>query len=499
MSSLTLPAGTQLEAGTLQFLSDTRLLWIDGSWTAPLSGKTFPTINPANGQTLTNISLAEAPDVDQAVQAARRAFETTWKRVLPAKRSMLLWKLADLIEANEQVLAELETLDNGKPLEQARADVKDAVKHFRYYAGWPTKIEGSTIPVSAPNKLVYTKREPLGVVGLITPWNFPLAMAAWKLAPALACGNTVVLKPAEQTPLTTLLLGVLAQQAGFPDGVVNIVTGPGQPTGEAISAHADIDKIGFTGSTRVGKQIMEAAARSNLKKVSLELGGKSPNVIFADANLEDALASLTWSSFYNTGQECTLGSRVYVETPVYDQVITALRKSAAGLRIGNGLSNPDLGPLISEVQMQRVLGYIDAGKSQGAKVIIGGERMTGELASGYFMPPTIFTHDDDALRIVQEEIFGPVVVLAPFDGYESAISRANNSIYGLAAAVWTQDIKKAHRFAEDVKAGVVWLNGYDLFDAAAPFGGYKQSGIGREMGKSAIELYTQEKAVWVSL
>lgn len=499
MRSISLPSGTQLEAGTLQFLSGTKMLWIDGGWAEPRSGKTFPTLNPANGQTLTEISLAEADDVGQAVQAARNAFEATWRRLLPAKRSALLWKLADLIEANEQVLAELETLDNGKPLSQARADVKGAVKHFRYYAGWPTKIEGSTIPVSAPNKLVYTRREPLGVVGLITPWNFPLAMAAWKLAPALACGNTVVLKPAEQTPLTTLMLGMLTKQAGFPDGVVNIVTGPGQPTGEAMALHPDIDKIGFTGSTRVGKRIMEAAAQSNLKKVSLELGGKSPNVLFADADLDTALASLTWSSFYNTGQECTLGSRVYVEAPIYEKVIAALRQNASGLRIGHGLSNPDLGPLISELQMQRVLGYIDAGKSQGARVICGGERVQGDLASGYFLPPTIFTHTDDALRIVQEEIFGPVVVISPFEGYAEAIRRANDSIYGLAAAVWTQDIKKAHRFADDVKAGVVWLNGYDLFDAAAPFGGYKQSGIGREMGKSAIELYTQEKAVWVSL
>lgn len=499
MLSFSLPPGIKLETGTLEFLAGTKMLWIDGGWTAPRFGKTFPTINPANGQTLTEISLAEADDVGQAVQAARKAYETSWRRTLPSRRSALLWKLADLIEAHEQVLAELETLDNGKPLAQARADVKGAVKHFRYYAGWPTKIEGSTIPVSAPNKLVYTRREPLGVVGLITPWNFPLAMAAWKLAPALACGNTVVLKPAEQTPLTTLMLGMLTRQAGFPDGVVNIVTGPGQPTGEAMTLHPDIDKIGFTGSTRVGKRIMEAAAQSNLKKVSLELGGKSPNVLFADADLDAALASLTWSSFYNTGQECTLGSRVYVEAPIYEKVVEALRESGRGLRIGHGLSNPDLGPLISELQMQRVLGYIDAGREQGARIISGGERIQGDLSSGYFLPPTIFAHEDDALSIVQEEIFGPVVAISPFEGYAEAIRRANHSIYGLAAAVWTQDIKKAHRFAEDVKAGVVWLNGYDLFDAAAPFGGYKQSGIGREMGKSAIELYTQEKAVWVSL
>ena len=500
MQSITLPEGFQLQKDTQKFLAQPTKLFINGKWVNASNGHTFPTTNPATSEVLAEVAFAEKADVDAAVQAARTAFDKVWtKEITPAKRGELMWKLADLLAENAQVLAELETLDNGKPLEQALADVEDSIQHFRYYAGWTTKIEGSTIPVSTPNQLVYTKREPLGVVGLITPWNFPLSMAAWKLAPALACGNTIVLKPAEQTPLTTLKLGELIQKVGFPDGVINIVTGLGLPTGEAMSMHPDIDKIGFTGSTGVGKKIMEAAAKSNLKKVSLELGGKSPNVIFADADLDIALDSLTWSSFYNCGQECTLGSRIYVEAPIFEKVCDQLKNSALQLKIGNGLTKVDLGPMISEKQLQTVLAYVEAGKQQGAEILTGGERLNGDLSDGYFLSPTIFVHNNDDLKIVQEEIFGPVVVIAPFNDYEEVIQRANNSPYGLAAAVWTNDIKKAHRFANDMKAGVVWINGYDLFDPAAPFGGYKQSGIGREMGKSAIDLYTQEKAVWVSL
>jgi len=387
---------------------------------------------------------------------------------------------------------------NRKPLAKAEYDVVGAINHFKYYSGWATKIEGATIPVSS-DKLVYTKREPLGVVGLIVPWNFPLMMCAWKLAPALACGNCCVLKPAEQTPLTALYLGKLIQEAGFPEGVVNIVTGPGLPTGEAITSHMDIDKVSFTGSTAVGRRIMEAAAKSNLKKVSLELGGKSPNVIFDDADMAAVLGGVHWSSFYNTGQECTLGSRLFVQRSSFDEVINGLKANAEKLTIGNGLTSPDLGPMVSEKQMQSVLEYIKAGKSEGADLLSGGVRCSGGLSNGYFLPPTIFTHENDQFKIVKEEIFGPVVVVSPFDEFDEIVTRANDTKYGLAAAVWTKDISKAHRFANATKAGTVWINGYDMFDPAVPFGGFKESGMGKEMGKSAINLYTQEKTIWVAL
>ncbi|MBX2876592.1 MAG: aldehyde dehydrogenase family protein [Saprospiraceae bacterium] len=494
-----LPTGIQLQEKTLAFLAKTQHLFMGGEWTAPAEGQYFPTLNPANAEVLAEIPLATSPDIDQAVAAARHAFQNHWHpKIKPAKRSQLIHKLADLMQRDLPILMELETLDNGKPLNKAKYDVLGAINHFRYYAGWATKIEGTTIPVDG-HKLVYTLREPLGVVGLIIPWNFPLMMAAWKLAPALACGNCCVLKPAEQTPLSALYLCNLIQEAGFPAGVVNVVTGPGVPTGEAISQHMDIDKVSFTGSTVVGRKIMTAAASSNLKKVSLELGGKSPNVIFADADLKAVSQSALWSSFYNTGQECTLGSRLYVERPVYEEFITKLKEQAEQLSIGNGLTNPDLGPVVSQKQLDRVLNYIQVGQNEGAELITGGERCTGALSDGYFLHPTIFGHTNDDLQVVQEEIFGPVVVVSPFDKPEEAISRANHTRYGLAAAVWTQDISKAHRFAQATQAGTVWINGYDLFDPAVPFGGHKESGIGAEMGRSAIDLYTQEKSVWVNL
>lgn len=494
-----IPVGVQLQEKTLAFLAKPQQLFIGGVWTSPSDGQYFQSLNPANGEVIADIPLATQADVDQAVAAARHAFEKHWySKVKPAMRSQLIHKLADLMQRDIQILMELETLDNGKPLDKAKYDVLGAINHFRYYAGWATKIEGTTIPVDN-TKLVYTLREPLGVVGLIVPWNFPLMMAAWKLAPALASGNCCVLKPAEQTPLTALYLCGLIQEAGFPEGVVNIVTGPGLPTGEAITRHMDIDKVSFTGSTAVGRKIMTAAASSNLKKVSLELGGKSPNVIFADADLKAASQSALWSSFYNTGQECTLGSRLYVERPIYDEFVTKLQEQAEQLSLGNGLSNPDLGPVVSQKQLDRVLHYIQIGKQEGAELITGGDRCGGALANGYFLNPTIFAHSNDDLQIVQEEIFGPVVVISPFERPEEAINRANHTRYGLAAAVWTQDISKAHRFAQAIQAGTVWINGYDLFDPAVPFGGHKESGIGAEMGKSAIDLYTQEKSVWVNL
>ncbi len=482
---------------TLEFIGSPRKMLIDNEWVASSSKETINTINPANSTVLTSVPSANETDVDTAVRAARNAFNNYWKNdVSPAQRANLLFKLADLMERDTKVLVQLETLDNGKPLEKAAFDIEGASNHLKYYAGWATKIEGSTVPVDS-GKLVYTQKEPLGVVGLIVPWNFPLMIAMWKLAPALACGNCCILKPAEQTPLTALYLGKLIIEAGFPAGVVNIVTGGGIPTGQAMTQHMGIDKISFTGSTEVGRSILEGAARSNLKKVSLELGGKSPNVIFDDANLEEALNSLPWSSFYNSGQECTLGSRVYVQESIFDKTLEFLKKKAAAMTIGNGLDNPDLGPMISEEQLETVINYIQVGKQEGATLVYGGARCNGSLSSGYFLEPTIFTTQNENITIVREEIFGPVVVISKFDDFDEAVRKANATEYGLAAAVWTSDLSKAHRFAQAVDAGTVWVNGYDLFDASVPFGGFKQSGNGKEMGKSGIDLYTREKSVWI--
>jgi aldehyde dehydrogenase (NAD+)/phenylacetaldehyde dehydrogenase len=482
---------------TSEFLKQDQQLFIDGEWVSASDNSMFESVNPATGEILINLTFAKEVDVNQAVESAQKAFEEGWGT--PQEIGELMWKLADLMERDKQVLIELETLDNGKSLNGSDYDVTGAINHFRYYAGWATKIEGASIPVNSVDKLVYTRREALGVVGLIVPWNFPLMITAWKLAPALACGNCCILKPAEQTSLTALYLGKLIQEAGFPAGVVNILTGYGNPTGEAICRHNGVEKVSFTGSTAVGRKIMVAAAESNLKKVSLELGGKSPNVIFDDADLDKVIEGIHWSSFYNSGQECTLGSRVYVQDAVYEKVINKLTENARNLTIGNGLKNPDLGPMISKQQLDRVTGFIEKGQTDGAEAILKGERLEGELANGYFLSPTIFAHQNDELSIVQKEIFGPVVVVSSFKDFDEAIHRANNSIYGLAAAVWTNDINKAHKFAHQAKAGTIWINGYDLFSPAVPFGGYKQSGIGREMGKSAIDLFTQEKAVWVNL
>ncbi len=488
-----------LAAETLEFIGSPRKMLINNEWVASSSAETLDTLNPANGTVLTSVPSADETDVDLAVRAARSAFNNHWKNeISPAQRADLLFKLADLMERDTQIFVQLETLDNGKPLDKAAYDVLGAISHVKYYAGWATKIEGSTVPVGS-DKLVYTQKEPLGVVGLIVPWNFPLMIALWKLAPALAGGNCCILKPAEQTPLTALYLGKLIVEAGFPAGVVNIITGGGIPTGQAMTRHRGIDKVSFTGSTEVGRNVLEESARSNLKRVSLELGGKSPNVIFDDANLEAALDSLPWSSFYNSGQECTLGSRVYVQESIYESVVASLKERAAKMTIGDGFDNPDLGPMISEEQLETVVNYIRVGQQEGATLVYGGARCNGALASGYFLEPTIFTTQDEDLTIVREEIFGPVVVISKFKDFEEAIRKANATEYGLAAAVWTSNLSQAHRFANAVEAGTVWINGYDLFDASVPFGGFKQSGNGKEMGKSAIDLYTREKSVWIVL
>ncbi len=501
MLSPVLPDVT-LKPETVKFLeAGAKKLFIGGEWVEAADGATFQTINPATGQVLATVAAAGAEDVNRSVETARKAFESdSWRNMSGSERGNLLWKIADLIERNTDELAELETLDNGKPLRvSSRVDVPQAVRHFRYYAGWASKIEGSTIPVSFPNQLVYTIREPMGVVGLIIPWNFPLLMSAWKLAPALACGNACILKPAEQTPLSALRLGEILQEAGVPAGIVNILTGFGVPAGAALTAHSGVDKIAFTGSTEVGRKVLGAAATSNLKRVSLELGGKSPNVIFADADLSKTIKGATWAVFSNAGQECIAGSRLFVERSVYDQVLEGLAAESKKIRVGNGFSNANLGPVVSQEQLDRVLGYVQSGKEAGAQVVAGGERLGGDLKNGYFLPPTVFAHQDDSLQMVQEEIFGPVVAVTAFDDWDELVGRANSTPYGLAAGVWTRDISKAHRFAAAVRAGTVWINQYGLIDAAAPFGGYKESGFGREMGKDALELYTQVKSIWVNL
>jgi phenylacetaldehyde dehydrogenase len=485
------------------FVSRTHKMLINGKWVEAASGKTFPTYNPATGEVLARVAEGDREDIDRAVKAARAAFETgRWSKLTPSERGRLIWKLADLLEENLEEFAELETLDNGKPLTVARAaDVPLAVDLFRYMAGWATKIEGHTIPISVPytpgaKYLAYTVREPVGVVGQIIPWNFPLLMAAWKLGPALATGCTVVLKPAEQTPLTCLRLGELIQEAGIPDGVVNIIPGYGETAGAALAAHPDVDKIAFTGSTEVGKLILQAAA-GNLKKVSLELGGKSPNVVLGDADVETAAAGAASAIFFNHGQCCCAGSRLYVDKKIFDEVVDNVSQRAAKIRVGSGLEpTTDMGPLVSEEQLNRVCGYLESGRSEGAKAVVGGERLGDK---GYFVKPTVLVNTNEKMKVVQEEIFGPVVTAIPFDDADELVTQANDSVYGLAAGIWTRDIQKAHRLASQLRAGTVWINCYNIFDAALPFGGYKQSGWGREMGREVLEMYTEVKAVCSAL
>ncbi|HEX8682846.1 MAG TPA: aldehyde dehydrogenase family protein [Ardenticatenaceae bacterium] len=489
-----------LHENTLAFLHQERhKLLIGGVWLDAQSGETFEVYDPATGDLLGHAAAAGEEDVAAAVAAARAAFQpgSEWRKMTPQRRGELLWKVADLIEANARELAELDTLDNGKPYRNSLyGDIPETIAHFRYFAGWTTKIEGSVLPVSKPNVLNYTKRDPLGVCALIIPWNFPLLMCAWKLAPALACGNTAILKPAEQTPLSALRLGELMMEAGIPAGVVNILTGFGVPAGAALVEHPDVDKVSFTGSTEVGKQIMRSAADS-LKKVTLELGGKSPNVVFADADMSKAVKGSMWAVFGNTGQTCTAGSRLFVERPAYEQFVDQLTDAAGTIKVGHGWEKNHIGPVVSREQMERVLGYIEEGRGAGIEVRRGGTRIGDR---GYFVEPTIVAHEaaGDESRLVREEIFGPVVAVTPFDDLEEVVSRANNTDYGLAAGVWTTNLSKAHRLADALQAGTVWVNAYNLFDAASPFGGYKSSGMGREMGKEAIDAYTQVKSIWIS-
>jgi acyl-CoA reductase-like NAD-dependent aldehyde dehydrogenase len=489
-------ATAQLQAGRMA----PDRLFIGGEWVDAQDGATFPTYNPATGEVLAEVAEARADDVNAAVRAARAAFEDgAWRRLDAADRGTLLWRMADALEARGEQLLTLEVLDNGKPLREAKFDLRESIDAFRYYAGWTTKLQGDTIPVRG-NVLNYTLREPVGVVGAIIPWNFPLEMAAWKVAPALACGNAVVLKPAEQTPLTALELAAIAEEVGLPPGILNVLPGYGETAGAALVSHPDVDKVAFTGSTAVGRTIVREAAES-LKQVSLELGGKSPNIVLADADLEAAARGAFNAIFYNAGQTCTAGSRLLVHASIKDELTARLVDRAARTVPADPLDpGRRIGPLISEEHMRRVLGYIERGRAEGAELLVGGGRAPyrGE-ERGYWVAPTIFDRVSPDATIAREEIFGPVLAILTFEDEEEAVALANRSVYGLAAAVWTRDVKKAHRIARELDAGTVWINTYHPLDAASPFGGTKQSGHGRELGSYALDLYTRIKSVWVDL
>jgi aldehyde dehydrogenase (NAD+) len=474
----------------------TKLL-IDGQWRNSASGKTFATINPATEEEIAQVAEGDAADIDLAVKAARRAFDSgPWRKTDARDRGRLMYKLADLIENHIDELAELETLDNGKPIRESRhGDLPLVVDCFRYYAGWADKIHGQTVPIRG-NYFCYTKREPVGVAGQIIPWNFPLLMVAWKWGPALAAGCTVVLKPAEQTPLTALRHGELALEAGYPEGVVNIVPGFGPTAGAALVGHPGVDKIAFTGATETGQVIMRAAA-GTLKRVTLELGGKSPNIVFADADLDAAVEGAMVGLYLNQGQCCCAGTRLFVQEPIYDRMVERLAEKTEARKLGDPFDPAtEQGPQVDKAQYDKILSYIDKGRAQGARCVTGGERF-GER--GFFVKPTIFADVRDDMAIATDEIFGPVMQVLKFQDLAEVVDRANTTDYGLAAAVWTRDIGKAHAIADRVRAGTVWVNCYDVFDAAAPFGGFKRSGIGRELGEKALDNYTELKTVTIAL
>jgi aldehyde dehydrogenase (NAD+) len=476
--------------------SVTRLL-INNRWVPSESGKTFPTINPSTGEEICQVAEADAADVDKAVTAARAAFEGPWRKFRASERGRLLHRLADLIEKNADELAQLETVDNGKPISVAKAvDVAKTVACYRYFAGWADKVQGKTIPIDG-DFFCYTRHEPVGVVGQIIPWNYPMLMQSWKLAPALATGNTVVMKPAEQTPLSALRIGELIVEAGFPEGVVNLLPGFGPTAGAAIARHMDVDKVAFTGSTEVGRLIMEAAAKSNLKRITLELGGKSPNIIFADTDLDEAVEGAHMGVFVNQGQSCCAGSRVFVEEKIYQQFVEKSVARARKRRVGDPLDpTTEQGPQVDQSQFDSVMGYIESGRSDGATLACGGEPVGNR---GYFIQPTVFADVQDEMKIARQEIFGPVMSVIVFKDVDEVIARANRTDYGLAAGVWTRDIKKAHAVANAMRAGTVWVNCYHVLDTRAPFGGFKQSGIGRELGEYGLQEYTEVKTVTVKL
>jgi aldehyde dehydrogenase (NAD+) len=474
-------------------------LLIGGEWRDASGGQTMPVVNPATEEVIAEVAAASAEDVDAAVAAARKAFEGPWGALSPRERGRLVWKLGERLYETIDEVARLETLHNGKPISESRhIEIPMAVECLQYFAGWADKIEGETVPVKS-GALVYTRREPLGVVAAIVPWNFPLLLAVWKVAPALAAGNTVILKPASQTPLTALALGEIGREVGLPPGVLNIVTGSGATVGQALVEHSGIDKIAFTGDTSTGRGIMRGAA-DTLKHVTLELGGKSPNIVFPDADLDAAVRGATVGIFYGKGEVCAAGSRLLVDRSIKDAFIEKVAARTKKMVAGDPLDpKTRLGAIASKGQLERVLRYVETAKTEGASLVAGGSRTDIGTGKGYFMQPTVFADVTPAMTIAREEIFGPVLAAIEFADVDDAIARANDSVYGLAAGIWTRDVKKAHYVASKLNAGTVWVNTYNVYDTAASFGGYKQSGFGREMGRHALDYYTQLKTVWVDL